>query len=53
MAGDLGFPPPVVLVSEHSQDVALGESKFLGNGSSIAVHCSGYKQSKLAKKVNE
>ena len=32
-----GLPPPVVLVAEHGEDVALGEAKLLGDGGLVHV----------------
>ena len=40
LAHDFGFPPAIVLMSEDSQDVTLGEPKLLGNGSSVTIHSS-------------
>lgn len=36
--GDFGFPPSIILEADDGQDVALRESKFLGDCGSVAVH---------------
>jgi len=41
LAAYLSLPPAVVLVTRDGEDVAFGESKFLGDGSLVHVTCTG------------
>lgn len=38
-AVDLGLPPPVILVPEDGEDVALVEAQLLGDGRLVHVEC--------------
>ena len=40
-ADDLGLPPAVVLQAQDSEDVALAEGEFFGDGGLVHVHCAG------------
>lgn len=35
--GHFGFPPSIVLETDHGKDVALGEAELLGDGCGVAV----------------